>query len=47
MLFKHVDETPFTRTSVQIRYVIIHKKFGGDARTSYWDNAHSMWDVPR
>jgi hypothetical protein len=45
-VIKHVHETPFTWTSAQRCYANLQAEFGGDARTSYWDNAHWMWDVP-
>ena len=34
-----------TLDSAQRNYANLQAKFGGNARTSYWDNAHWMWDV--
>jgi hypothetical protein len=44
-VIKHVHKTPFPRTSAQRHYTNLQAKFGGNARTSYWANAHWMWDV--
>jgi hypothetical protein len=44
-VIKHVHKTPFTRTSDQRHYTNLQAKFGGNNRTSYWDNDHWMWGV--
>jgi hypothetical protein len=44
-VIKHVYKTSFTLTSDQGHYANLQAKFGGNARTSYWANAHWMWDV--